>query len=184
MENLKSIKVKIFYDDDLRKITGKDLEEAVVSENLDFVAFLNFIFSSYPEIPKKFLPGTLAFSLNGRKPKEDEILNDGDELKMSGMTIEEIRNNIEFQINEIIDSYKIDATFEKIREKVFNENNQKDFNDLSRLFVEKIANLDEINAVLQVVNAAWNYFPHRSLNGFCPMEKIIESPKTKKLKIN
>jgi len=30
MENLKSIRVKIFYDENLKKITGKDFEEAIV----------------------------------------------------------------------------------------------------------------------------------------------------------
>ena len=45
MANLKPIKVKIFYNNELKKITGKDFEEAVVSENLNFINFLNFIFS-------------------------------------------------------------------------------------------------------------------------------------------
>jgi len=28
---------------------------------------------------------------------------------------------------------------------------------------------------LQVINNAWNYFPHKCLDGLCPMEKILES---------
>ncbi|MDP3696415.1 MAG: hypothetical protein Q8R55_00075 [Candidatus Taylorbacteria bacterium] len=89
MENLKSIKVTISYDEDLRKITGKDFEEAVVSENLDFRMFLGFIFSSYPDIPKKFIPGTLSFLLNKTRPKETDVLKDGDKLEITGLNIKD-----------------------------------------------------------------------------------------------
>lgn len=85
---LKPIRVKIFYDESLRKITGKSFEEAVVSENLNFVLFLNFIFSSYPEIPKKFMPGILGFLLNGRAPKENDILQDGDKLEIMAQNLD------------------------------------------------------------------------------------------------
>jgi len=179
---MKPIKVKIFYDENLRKITGKDFEEAIVSENLNFAMFLNFIFSSYPKITKKFIPGTLGFLLNGKAPKENDILKEGDKFEIKSMKIEDIRREIESQIREIIDYYKIDTTFEKIKEMIFNESDQKDFNNLVQLFADKIANLDELNAVLQVVNWAWDYFPHKSLNGLCPMEKILESQPNKKLK--
>jgi len=58
---LKPIKVKISYDKELKKITGKSSEEVIVSENLNFINFLDFIFSSYPTIPKRYIPGTLGF---------------------------------------------------------------------------------------------------------------------------
>ncbi len=81
MENFpKPIKVKIFYDEELKKITGKDLEEAVVSEAIAFIDQLYFIFSSYPEIPKKYPPGKLGFLLNNKPPKEFDVLQDGDEI--------------------------------------------------------------------------------------------------------
>jgi hypothetical protein len=182
MKNLKSIKIKIFYDENLKKITGKDFEEAVVSENLNFAMFLNFIFSSYPIIPKRFIPGTLGLLLNGIVPKEEDILKDGDKLEISVMKIEDTRREIENQVRAIIDYYKVDITFEKIKEMVFIENDQKDFNNLIEVFAGKIANLDELNAVLQVINAIWNYFPHKSLNGLCPTEKISESQQKNKNK--
>ena len=33
----KPIKIKVFYDKELNKITGKDSEESIVSENLNFI---------------------------------------------------------------------------------------------------------------------------------------------------
>lgn len=85
MENLKMIKVTVFYDNNLKKITKKDFEEAVVSENLNFITFLGFIFSSYPDISKKFIPGTIGFLLNGIPPRENDILKNGDKLKIMDM---------------------------------------------------------------------------------------------------
>lgn len=76
----KPIKIKIFYDEELKKITKKDLEEAVVSEGITFIDQLYFIFSSYPEIPKKYPRGKLGFLLNNRPPKELDVLQDGDEV--------------------------------------------------------------------------------------------------------
>lgn len=173
-KSLKPIKIKVFYNEEIKKITGKDREEAMVSENLTFVNFLNFIFSSHPNIPKIFLPGTIGLLLNGVEPREDDILKDGDLVKFIGMKIEDIRKIIENQISEIIRYHQINTTFDGIKKSVFNENGQKDFNELSTLFTEKTKNIDEANMVLQIVNNVWNYFPHKSLNGFCPMEKILE----------
>jgi len=174
MANLKPIKVKIFYNNELKKITGKDFEEAVVSENLNFINFLNFIFSSYPEIPKRFIPGTLGFLLNGKEPKENDILKDKDKLEILVFSIEDTRKKIESEVREIINYYQVDTTFEEIQETVFNENGQEDFNKLIELFASKIksGNLDEINEVLKFVNAVWNYFPHKSLKGLAPVEKL------------
>ena len=76
----KPIKIKIFYDEELKKITEKNLEEAVVSMGITFVDQLYFIFSSHPEIPKKYQPGKLGFLLNNRPPKEFDVLQDGDEI--------------------------------------------------------------------------------------------------------
>ncbi|MCK4454229.1 MoaD/ThiS family protein [Candidatus Parcubacteria bacterium] len=86
MENvLKPIKIKVFYNENLKKITGKDFEEIMVSEGLGFAQSLYFLFSSYPEITKKFSPGKLGFLLNGKKPTEYDVLKDGDELKLVGI---------------------------------------------------------------------------------------------------
>ncbi|MDO8743393.1 MAG: hypothetical protein Q7J30_02495 [Candidatus Azambacteria bacterium] len=77
---LKPIKVKIFYDEGVKKITGKDSEEAMVSEGLKFVNMLGFIFASYPEIEKTYSPGKLGLLLNNRAPKDFDVLQDGDEI--------------------------------------------------------------------------------------------------------
>jgi hypothetical protein len=46
------------------------------------------------------------------------------------------------------------------------------------LFDTGYKNAPEIHNVLEVINDAWNHFPHKSLNGLCPVE-MIEMYKTK-----
>lgn len=77
------MKVQIVYDEELRKITKVEREEALVSEGIKFVMFLKFIFDSYPKIPKRYPTGSIGLLLNGRPPAEYEILNEGDEIKLS-----------------------------------------------------------------------------------------------------
>jgi len=158
----KPIKVKIFYDEELKKITGKDSEETIASEGINFVTQLYFIFSSYPEIQKKFPPGQLGFLLNGKAPQKNDVLKNGDKLEFLIFKIEDIRKDIEFQLRGIINYYQIDTTFEEIKEMVFNEDGREDFKKIVRLFTSKINgdNLNEINDILKFVNAGWNYFPH------------------------
>ena len=79
---LKPMKVKIFYDKELKKITEKDSEEAVVSEGLKFINMLGFIFASYPEIEKTYPPGKLGLLLNDRLPKDFDVLQDGDKIML------------------------------------------------------------------------------------------------------
>ncbi len=82
---MKPIKIKIFYEGSVNKITGKNSEDPVVSEGLSFIQFLNFIFSSYPEIQQKFPPGKLGLLLNEESPVDSDILSNGDEVKLIGV---------------------------------------------------------------------------------------------------
>lgn len=79
----KPIKIQIFYDRELRKITGVESEEAIVSEGLSFLLMLKTIFDSYPEIPRLYPPGSMGLMLNGRMPTDFDILEDGDKIKLS-----------------------------------------------------------------------------------------------------
>lgn len=77
---LRPIKVKISYDDTLKEITGKNEEIAWVNEGMLFAILLSMVFSSYPEIKKRYPPGKLGLLLNNRRPQDFDILNDGDEI--------------------------------------------------------------------------------------------------------
>lgn len=176
----KPIKVKIYYDDNLEKITGKKFEEAAVSENMEFRMMLHYIFSSYPKIPEKFIPTTLGFSLNGKLPQNDTILSDGDELQLVGYTIEKVREGIKEKIEKIILQYRIDLDFDAIERMIYEEKNKNDFNNLNDAFAEKISDINKLNEVLRIVNAAWNCYPHKCLENLSPMEKLAQSQRMDK----
>jgi len=75
------IKVTNLYDKNLKLITLRDYEDFFVSEGITFLEYLYFWFSSYPEIEKRYPPGILGFILNGHRPTQFEILNNGDEIR-------------------------------------------------------------------------------------------------------
>ena len=79
---------------------------------------------------------------------------------------------MESNIKDIIRYYQINTTFEELKESVFNETGQEDFNNIAGLFSSKISDIDELNEVLKIVNAVWNYFPHESLGGLSPIKKL------------
>lgn len=78
---MQSVKVKIFYDQILQKITETPFEEAMIFKNLIFVQFLSFIFSSYPKIPQNYPAGSIGFSLNGKAPTDFDLLEENDEVR-------------------------------------------------------------------------------------------------------
>lgn len=183
---VKPNKITIFYDKYLEGITGLPFEETMVSEDFTFADCLHSLFISYPDIPKRVSPGKLGFLLNGRRPETFDVLKDKDrvefmvmdeQIELTQEQIKTVRSQIEAEISGLIERYKIDTTLEKIKEAIFNENNFKDFHSVTDAFSEKIEDLDEINQVLNVLMKAWDYFPHKSLGGHCPMEKLSELQK-------
>lgn len=183
---VKSKKITIFYDRYLEKITEVPFEETIVSEDFTFADCLHSLFVSYPEIPRRVPPGKLGFLVNGRRPETFDILKDGDrvefividkQIRPTQEGIEAVRNQLEAEISKLIRRYKVDITLKKIKETIFNESSFEDFHSITIAFSKKIEDLDEANQVLNVLMKAWNYFPHKSLNGACPLEKLSEFQK-------
>lgn len=86
------------------------------------------------------------------------------------------RREIEVSISKLLKETKSEFTLEDIKKSIYDEN---DVNDLNRLIFsfDKGQNIDELNRIIQIINDAWNYFPHQCLNGFCPYQKFIEAQK-------
>lgn len=82
-EMLKSINVFVKFDLVMEAIIGQTEMKIVMSENTPFVFLLHSIFTSYPEIQRRYPPGRLAMALNGRRPTEYDLLQDGDKVTFS-----------------------------------------------------------------------------------------------------
>ncbi len=79
----KAMFLKIQYDKELQKITGKEEHPMVMSEGGNFAYLLQNVFIEYPKIEKKYPPGALGFTINGTPPKVYTPLFDGDVVVFS-----------------------------------------------------------------------------------------------------
>ena len=91
-------------------------------------------------------------------------------------TILEKREEIEKSLSELIEQKKINISVARIKGIIYNE---KDHNDIEKIVKEFDQNqeLEEFKKILELINKAWNYFPHRSLKGLSPAEKVLEIKK-------
>ena len=182
--------IAIFYGEPLDKITGIKIEEILIPDGFTFADFLHGLFISYPEIPKQFPPGQLSFMVNNRIPQTFDILKDKDKIallvaskpiKLNRDQIEMVRRETESRIEELIKEHGVEITIQEIKKIIYNEKDSKDFDVVLEAFYEKTGNIDEINKILNVLTTAWNYFPHKSLNELCPMEKLSDFQKKQPL---
>lgn len=80
---LKPINVFVKFDPVMEAITGQTEMKIIMSENAPFIFLLHSIFTSYPEIQRRYPPGKLAMALNGHPPTDYDLLQDGDRITFS-----------------------------------------------------------------------------------------------------
>lgn len=70
---------------------------------------------------------------------------------------------------------KISSPFgvEHIKDIIYYEKDDDDLMKIISIF-DQGGGAKELDQILEIVNDAWNYFPHKSLDGLCPMDKIWE----------
>lgn len=90
-------------------------------------------------------------------------------------SIRSFRLLTELRLSELLEHTKTTATLNDIQRVIFNES---DLMPASHYFVQLLAlfhspetKLDD-DALLPVIQDAWNYFPHFRLNGYAPAEVI------------
>ena len=88
----------------------------------------------------------------------------------------ERRKEIEQELSDFLKEIGSGFELDDIKEIIYNEDGQD-------CLTEVIAMLDigqgacELENILDTINDAWNYFPHRIIGGLSPMEKLSEQPK-------
>jgi len=88
------------------------------------------------------------------------------------MGLIEKRWEIEDELTLLLNEAKSRRTIEEIKDIIYNETSQKDLQKIIKIFDTLFDGKDEFNLIAQTVNDAWNYFPHKLLNGQSPMEKL------------
>lgn len=82
------------------------------------------------------------------------------------------RKEIESELLVMLKETGSDFSLDDIKDVIYNEDGQDCLTDIIAMFDNGLG-VTELENVLELVNDAWNYFPHKSLDGLCPTEKII-----------
>ncbi len=74
---------------------------------------------------------------------------------------------------------KSDFGLDDIKKIIYNEKGQDDLTDIIAMF-DTGQGAAELQNVLELVNDAWNYFPHKVISGLSPAEKLLEYQQNEK----
>ena len=94
------------------------------------------------------------------------------EIESKGKIMEK-RKEIENELVAFLEAAKSDFSLDDIKEVIYNEESQDDLTDVIRMF-DSGQGARELENIMDTINDAWNYFPHKILNGLSPAEKILE----------
>ncbi len=83
------------------------------------------------------------------------------------------RKEIEGELESKLKEVESDFDLEYIKQIIYEEDGTDDLTDVIMLF-DTGQGASELQNVLEIVNDAWNYFPHKILDGLSPAEKLSE----------
>lgn len=90
----------------------------------------------------------------------------------------EYRREIEADINELLDETRSDFTLDDAKEVIYEEEGNDDMQKIIAMFDD--GNPENLSNIIELVTDAWNYFPHKLLDGLSPAEKLLEHRQNKK----
>jgi len=91
----------------------------------------------------------------------------------SKQQILEHRKEIEQELVEMLKETESDFTLDHVRDVIFHEEDNDDMMKVVAMF-DRGGDASELSNVLELVTDAWNYFPHKTLGGISPAEKLLE----------
>ena len=98
----------------------------------------------------------------------------------SKQQIIEHRKEIEQELVDMLKETESDFTLDHVRDVIFHEDDNDDMMKVVAMF-DRGGDASELSNVLELVTDAWNYLPHKIIDGLSPAEKLLEHHnKTKK----
>lgn len=85
----KPIKLRVYYDAALQRITGREYDPVIMGEGSTFMYLLQDIFMEHPSMKEKYSSGTLIFEIGESPPKPHTPLFDGDIVKVCSPSSQE-----------------------------------------------------------------------------------------------
>lgn len=94
--------------------------------------------------------------------------------------IKDRKKGIEEEIKRMLKECESDFDLDYIKKVVYEEEESDDMMKVVAAF-DRGGDVSELENILELATDAWNYFPHKSLNGKSPSEVILEHQKTQKI---
>lgn len=91
----------------------------------------------------------------------------------SKQQILERRKEIEQELVDMLKETKSDFSLQHIKDVIFHEEDNDDMQKVIAMF-DRGGVTSELSNILELVSDAWNYFPHKIINGLSPAEKLLE----------
>ena len=85
----------------------------------------------------------------------------------------ERRKEIEQELLGMLKETESDFTLDHVRDVIYNEEENDDMRKVVAMF-DHGGDPSELSNVLELVTDAWNYFPHKLLDGLSPAKKLLE----------
>lgn len=85
----------------------------------------------------------------------------------------ERRKEIEQELVEMLKETESNFSLQDVRDAIFHEEDNDDMMQVVAMF-DRGGDASELSNILELVTDAWNYFPHKVLNGLSPAEKLLE----------
>ena len=83
------------------------------------------------------------------------------------------RKEIEQELLDMLKETESDFTLDYVRDAIYHEEDNDDMMKVVAMF-DRGGDVSELSDVLELVTDAWNYFPHKVLDGISPAEKLLE----------
>jgi len=82
------------------------------------------------------------------------------------------RKEIEQEILDMLKETESDFTLDHVQDVIFHEEDNDDMTKVVAMF-DRGGDASELSNVLELVTDAWNYFPHKLLDGISPAEVLL-----------
>lgn len=94
------------------------------------------------------------------------------EIKSKQQIIQK-RREIEQELIEFLQETGSEFGLEDLKEIIYNEDGTDAMTDIIAMF-DTGQGAIELQNIMEVINDAWNYFPHKIIGGISPADKILE----------
>lgn len=91
--------------------------------------------------------------------------------------IMEYKLEVEADVNQLLEDTGSDFVLGDVKEVIYNEEETDDMQKVIAMFDD--GNPINLSNAVEVATDAWNYFPHKILNGLSPAEVALESQNKK-----